>query len=57
MNTTTIGTVTGTTTGWWSCPECAVDAELSDAATAGCEVPCPDCGGAMVEQWRWDAAA
>lgn len=45
------------TTGWWSCPGCAVEAELPVSATSGCEVPCPDCGGPMAEQWRWDTAA
>jgi hypothetical protein len=48
---------TTNTTGWWSCPGCGVEAELSAGATAGCEVPCPDCAGPMVEQWYWDAAA
>jgi hypothetical protein len=45
------------TTAWWSCPECAVEAELPAGATAGCQVPCPDCGDPMTEQWVWDAAA
>ncbi|HZG91905.1 MAG TPA: hypothetical protein VEZ42_16960 [Pseudonocardia sp.] len=45
------------TTGWWNCAECGVDAELAAGATAGCEVPCPDCGDPMVEQWQWEAAA
>ncbi|WP_214404991.1 hypothetical protein [Pseudonocardia lacus] len=48
---------TTTMTGWWSCSECAVEAELAVGATNGFQVPCPDCGGVMVEQWQWDAAA
>jgi hypothetical protein len=48
---------TMTTTGWWTCAGCGVDAELPMAATAGCEVPCPDCGQGMAEQWYWDTAA
>ncbi len=45
------------TTGWWACPSCEVEAELPLAATVGCQVPCPDCGNGMSEQWCWDAAA
>lgn len=45
------------TTGWWTCSGCAVEAELPTTVTTGCEVPCPDCGSGMYEQWRWDAAA
>jgi hypothetical protein len=45
------------TTGWWSCTDCGIEAELSAGATGGCQVPCPDCAGPMVEQWNWDAAA
>lgn len=51
------GMDTMTTTGWWTCAGCGVDAELPMAATAGCEVPCPDCGQGMAEQWNWDTAA
>lgn len=53
----TIDGMDTTMTGWWSCSGCAVEAELPVRATAGCEVPCPDCGDAMTEQWSWDAAA
>jgi hypothetical protein len=45
------------TTGWWGCAGCGVDAELPVAATAGCEVPCPDCGDPMTENWRWESVA
>jgi predicted RNA-binding Zn-ribbon protein involved in translation (DUF1610 family) len=45
------------TTGWWVCTGCGVEAELPITATAGCEVPCPDCGEAMGESWRWEAVA
>jgi len=45
------------TTGWWNCSDCPVEAELPIGATSGFQVPCPDCGGTMVEQWQWDAAA
>ena len=44
-------------TGWWTCAGCEIDAELPVAATAGCEVPCPDCGQGMAEQWCWDTAS
>jgi predicted RNA-binding Zn-ribbon protein involved in translation (DUF1610 family) len=45
------------TTGWWACIGCGVEAELPVTATAGCEVPCPDCGEPMTENWRWEAVA
>jgi hypothetical protein len=45
------------TTGWWMCTQCGADAELPATDTAGFRVACPDCGGGMAEQWRWDAAA
>jgi uncharacterized paraquat-inducible protein A len=45
------------TTGWWTCTDCGADAELPAADTAGFRVACPDCGGGMTEQWRWDPAA
>lgn len=45
------------TTGWWSCVGCDVEAELPAVAPWGCQVPCPDCGAAMTEQWSWDAVA
>jgi predicted RNA-binding Zn-ribbon protein involved in translation (DUF1610 family) len=48
---------TTSTTGWWRCPGCGVEAELPVGAVLGCQLPCPDCGEAMIEQWRWDAAA
>jgi predicted RNA-binding Zn-ribbon protein involved in translation (DUF1610 family) len=48
---------TTNTTGWWMCTGCGVEAELPVTATAGCEVPCPDCGEAMSESWRWDVLA
>ena len=48
---------TMTMTGWWTCAGCEIDAELPVAATAGCEVPCPDCGQGMAEQWCWDTAS
>lgn len=48
---------TTNTTGWWSCPDCVIDVELPLVATSGCEVPCPDCGAVMSEQWRWDVMA
>jgi hypothetical protein len=44
-------------TGWWTCTQCGVDAELPEADTAGFRIACPDCGSGMSEQWRWDAAA
>jgi uncharacterized paraquat-inducible protein A len=54
----TIGPMdTTVTTGWWDCPGCGVEAELPTGATAGWQVPCPDCGEAMAEQWRWETAA
>jgi hypothetical protein len=45
------------TTGWWTCPGCGVEAELPVPVMTNWEVPCPDCGAPMIEQWRWDAAA
>ena len=45
------------TTSWWTCVGCASEAELPTASTAGCQVPCPDCGVDMAEQWSWDTAA
>ena len=46
-----------TMTGWWACTGCGIEAELPIGVTAGCEVPCPDCGNGMSEQWQWDATA
>lgn len=51
------GMQTTITTGWWNCSDCQVDVELAVGGTEGCEVPCPDCGAGMVEQWQWDTAA
>jgi uncharacterized paraquat-inducible protein A len=48
---------TTSTTVWWVCPDCGVDAELPGADGAGTAVPCPDCTAEMAEQWRWDSAA
>ncbi|GAA1306445.1 hypothetical protein [Pseudonocardia xinjiangensis] len=48
---------TSNTTGWWNCLGCSVEVELPVTATSGFQVPCPDCGEAMTEQWQWDAAA
>ena len=48
---------TTSTTVWWVCPDCGVDAELPAADGAGAAVPCPDCTAEMAEQWRWDTAA
>lgn len=45
------------TTGWWTCSDCGVDAELSGADTARFRIACPDCDGVMAEQWRWDGPA
>jgi hypothetical protein len=45
------------TTGWWTCSDCGVLAELADADTSGFCVTCPDCAGPMTEQWRWDQTA
>jgi hypothetical protein len=46
----------GVTTVWWSCAECGSYAELPADETVGFEIGCPDCPGAMSEQWEWDAA-
>jgi hypothetical protein len=51
------GMDTTNTTGWWGCSGCSVDAELPVSATAGCQVPCPDCGEPMTESWSWETAA
>lgn len=55
----TIGRMDATTstTVWWACPECGVDAELPGPQGAGTAEPCPDCTADMAEQWRWDNAA
>ncbi len=45
------------TTGWWLCAGCGGEAELPITATAGCEVPCPDCETGMSQQWCWDIVA
>ncbi len=44
-------------TGWWTCSECGVDAELPATETAGFRVACPDCDAAMAERWRWETHA
>jgi predicted RNA-binding Zn-ribbon protein involved in translation (DUF1610 family) len=49
--------LTTNTTGWWSCAGCGVDVELVDLEPTGCEVPCPDCGEAMIEWCSWENAA
>jgi uncharacterized paraquat-inducible protein A len=46
-----------TTTAWWLCPECDVEAELPAQDVAGTLVPCPDCSGAMTEHWYLSSAA
>lgn len=48
---------TTSTTVWWTCQDCGVDAELPGFEGAGPAEPCPDCAGEMAEQWRWDSAA
>lgn len=48
---------TTSTTVWWSCPDCGVDAEISGPEGAAGAVPCPDCTAPMAEAWRWDAAS
>lgn len=45
------------TTGWWTCSDCGADAELPAPDTSGFLVACPDCPGAMAEQWSWDISA
>jgi uncharacterized paraquat-inducible protein A len=45
------------TTVWWTCLDCGVDAEMPAPDSAGGTVPCPDCTAEMAEQWRWDSAA
>jgi hypothetical protein len=53
----TLGAMDSTTaTGWWTCAECGIDAELPGPDTSGFHVPCPDCPGLMTEQWTWDPA-
>lgn len=42
------------TTGWWTCTDCGIDAELPAPSTAGFAVACPDCDSPMTEQWQWD---
>jgi hypothetical protein len=42
---------------WWTCSDCGAAAELNGRETAGCHVACPDCEGAMVEMWTWEASA
>ncbi|MEQ3549158.1 hypothetical protein WIS52_01635 [Pseudonocardia nematodicida] len=42
---------------WRRCDGCGSQAELPAAETAGAAVPCPDCTGAMAEEWSWVAAA
>jgi uncharacterized paraquat-inducible protein A len=46
-----------TTTTWWFCPECDVEAELPAGDIAGTRVPCPDCPATMIEHWCWSGAA
>ena len=46
-----------TTTVWWFCPECDIEAELPAADIAGTQVPCPDCPATMTEHWCWSSAA
>lgn len=55
----TIGCMDATTstTVWWVCPDCGVDAELPGPEVGTAAVPCPDCTALMAEQWRWDGAA
>lgn len=48
---------TMSTTVWWTCLDCGVDAEMPAPDSAGGTVPCPDCTAEMAEQWRWDSAA
>jgi hypothetical protein len=48
---------TTSTTGWWNCIGCGVDAELVGADLTGFEMPCPDCDEAMTEWVRWETAA
>ena len=50
-------TAMDTTTAWWLCPECDVEAELPAHDLAGTQVPCPDCSGAMTEHWYRRSAA
>lgn len=45
-----------TVTGWWSCTECGVDAELPGVDAGGVQVGCPDCDGVMAQSWAWDTA-
>jgi len=42
------------TTGWWTCSDCGVEAELPGSETAGLHVLCPDCDGVLVELWTWE---
>jgi uncharacterized paraquat-inducible protein A len=46
-----------TTTVWWLCTECGVEAELPAGDLAGAQVPCPDCPATMTEHWLWSSAA
>jgi uncharacterized paraquat-inducible protein A len=46
-----------TMTGWWRCTDCDGLAELPAPDAGGLQVACPDCTGAMAEEWRWDLAA
>lgn len=41
-------------TGWWTCLDCGVEAELPAPDTAGFLVPCPDCDREMAQLWSWE---
>jgi hypothetical protein len=45
------------TTIWWTCPDCGVDAELAGPDHAPGLPACPDCEIPMAESWRWETVA
>lgn len=47
----------GTEVAWCRCTGCGAEAELPARETDGVAVPCPDCAGAMAQEWTWEVAA
>lgn len=43
-----------TSIAWCTCVDCDGQAELALPEYGGLQVGCPDCGGPMTEDWRWD---